>query len=98
MRTAGEIISFVLLLALLFLLARIVLDWVQMLSRSWQPSGFVLVICEVIYSITDPPLRAIRAVLPPVRLGMVALDLSPLVLFVVIYILRAVNSAVFLSG
>jgi len=97
MRTAGEIISFVLLLALLFLLARIVLDWVQMLSRSWQPSGFVLVICEVIYSITDPPLRAIRAVLPPVRLGMVALDLSPLVLFIIIYILRTVNAAVFLS-
>ncbi|MDQ3627730.1 MAG: YggT family protein [Actinomycetota bacterium] len=97
MRTAGEIISFVLLLALLFLLARIVLDWVQMLSRSWRPSGFVLVICEAIYSVTDPPLRAIRAVLPPVRIGMVALDLSPLVLFVVIYILRAVNSAVFLS-
>ncbi|CAN5336582.1 MAG: YggT family protein [Nocardioidaceae bacterium] len=97
MRTAGEIISFVLLLALLFLLARIVLDWVQMLSRSWRPSGFVLVVCEVIYSVTDPPLRAIRAVLPPVRIGMVALDLSPLVLFVVIYILRAVNAAVFLS-
>lgn len=97
MRTAGEIISFVLLLALLFLLARIVLDWVQMLSKSWRPSGFVLVLCEIIYSITDPPLRAIRAVLPPIRLGMVALDLSPLVLFVIIYILRAVNSAVFLS-
>ncbi len=97
MRTAGEIISFLLLLALLFLLARIVLDWVQMLSRSWRPSGFVLVVCEVIYSVTDPPLRAIRAVLPPVRIGMVALDLSPLVLFVIIYILRAVNAAVFLS-
>jgi len=97
MRTAGEIISFVLLQALLLLLARIVLDWVQMLSKSWRPSGFVLVLCEIIYSITDPPLRAIRAVLPPIRLGMVALDLSPLVLFVIIYILRAVNSAVFLS-
>jgi YggT family protein len=95
MELAGTIIDFVLLLALLFLIARIVLDWVQMLARSWRPSGVVLVLCEVIYSVTDPPMRAIRSILPPIRIGMVALDLSPLVLFVIIFILRAVNSAVF---
>ena len=97
MEVVGTIIDTVLLLALLFLIARIVLDWVQMLARSWRPSGFVLVLCEIIYSITDPPLRAIRSVLPPIRIGMVALDLSPLVLFVIIFILRAVNQMVFLS-
>ena len=97
MEVVGAIIDYVLLVALLFLIARIVLDWVQMLARSWRPSGFVLVLCEIIYSITDPPLRAIRSVLPPIRIGMVALDLSPLVLFVVIFILRAVNTMVFLS-
>jgi YggT family protein len=97
MEVVGAIIDYVLLVALLFLIARIVLDWVQMLARSWRPSGFVLVLCEVIYSITDPPLRAIRSVLPPIRIGMVALDLSPLVLFVIIFILRAVNQMVFLS-
>jgi YggT family protein len=97
MEVVGTIIDTVLLVALLFLIARIVLDWVQMLARSWRPSGFVLVLCEIIYSITDPPLRAIRSVLPPIRIGMVALDLSPLVLFVIIFILRAVNQMVFLS-
>ena len=97
MEVVGAIIDYVLLVALLFLIARIVLDWVQMLARSWRPSGFVLVLCEIIYSITDPPLRAIRSILPPIRIGMVALDLSPLVLFVIIFILRAVNRAVFLT-
>jgi YggT family protein len=97
MRTAGAIIDFVLLLAMLFLIARIVLDWVQMLARSWRPTGFVMVLCEIIYSITDPPMRAVRSILPPIRIGMVALDLSPLVLFVVIFVLRAVNRMVFLS-
>ena len=97
MEVVGAIIDYVLLVALLFLIARIVLDWVQMLARSWRPSGFVLVLCEIIYSITDPPLRAIRSILPPIRIGMVALDLSPLVLFVVIFILRAVNRMVFLT-
>jgi YggT family protein len=95
MQLAGEIIAFVLWICLILLIARIVLDWVQMLARSWQPKGALLVLCEIIYSITDPPLRAIRRVLPPLRLGMVALDLSPLVLFVLIYILQQVNAAIF---
>jgi YggT family protein len=97
MRTAGGVIDFVLWAALLILITRIVLDWVQMLSRSWRPSGVVLVLCELIYSITDPPLRAVRRVLPPVRLGMIALDLSPLVLFIAIYLLQILNRMVFLS-
>jgi YggT family protein len=98
MQVAGEIIAFVLWICLILLIARIVLDWVQMLARSWQPRGPVLVLCEVIYTITDPPLRAIRRVLPPLRLGMVALDLSPLVLFVLIYILQLVNARIFFSS
>jgi YggT family protein len=96
MEAVGTVIDTVLLLALLFLIARIVLDWVQMLARSWRPSGLVMVLCEIIYSITDPPLRAVRSILPPIRLGMLALDLSPLVLFVIIFILRSVNAAIFL--
>jgi YggT family protein len=96
MEAVGTVIDTVLLLALLFLIARIVLDWVQMLARSWRPSGLVMVLCEIIYSITDPPLRAVRSILPPIRLGMLALDLSPLVLFVIIFILRSVNASIFL--
>ena len=97
MELAGESIAFTLLICLILLIARIVLEWVQMLARSGQPRGALLVLCEVIYTVTDPPLRAIRRVLPPLRLGMVALDLSPLVLFVVIYILQRVNAAIFFS-
>jgi YggT family protein len=97
MELAGRIIDFALWICLMLLIARIVLDWVQMLARSWQPKGALLVLCEIIYTVTDPPLRAIRRVLPPLRLGMVALDLSPLVLFVLIYILQQVNATIFLS-
>ena len=95
MHVVGGVIDFVLWACLLILIARIVLDWVQMLSRSWQPRGFVLVLCEVIYSATDPPLRAVRRVLPPLRLGMIALDLSPIVLFIMIYLLQILNQLVF---
>ena len=91
MHVVGGVIDFVLWACLLILIARIVLDWVQMLSRSWQPRGFVLVLCEVIYSATDPPLRAVRRVLPPLRLGMIALDLSPVVLFVILWLLQRLD-------
>ena len=97
MRAVGGVIDFVLWACLLILIARIVLDWVQMLSRSWQPRGFVLVLCEVIYSATDPPLRAVRRVLPPLRLGMIALDLSPVVLFVILWLLQRLNRLVFFT-
>jgi YggT family protein len=40
-------------------------------------------------------LRAIRRIVPPLRLGMMALDLSPLILFVIIYVLQLINAAVF---
>ena len=69
------------------LIARLVLDYVQMFARSWRPSGVVLVIAEVIYTATDPPLKALRRVIPPLRIGGIALDLSFLVLIVLVQIL-----------
>jgi YggT family protein len=96
MQTVGQVLDLVLWIALLLLIARFVLDWVQMLARSWRPKGVVAVLCEGLYSITDPPLRAVRGVIPPLRLGAVMLDLSPMILIIGIYILQAVVRAVFL--
>ena len=62
------------------LIGRFVIDWVQVLARSWRPSGIVLVLAEAIYTVTDPPLRALRKVIPSPSLGGVRLDLSFLVL------------------
>jgi YggT family protein len=68
-------------LYLLVLLARLVLDWVQMFARDWRPRGVMLVIAESVYSATDPPIRALRRIIPPLRLGAVQLDLGFMVLF-----------------
>jgi len=83
----GSVIITVLWVFLVILIARFVIDLVQMLSRSWQPKGFVLLICEGIFTITDPPLNALRKVIPPLKMGGVALDLSFLVLVIGIQIL-----------
>jgi YggT family protein len=68
------------------LLARLVFDYVQLFARSWRPSGVLIVFLEIIYTVTDPPLKAIRRVLPPLRLGNVMLDLGFWVLSVAVYI------------
>ena len=96
MSTVGQVIDFVLWAGVVILIARFVIDWVQVLARSWRPSGLVLVICEFVYTITDPPLRALRRVIPPLRLGSVALDLSPMVLLIALWILQGINRAVLL--
>jgi YggT family protein len=62
------------------LIGRFVIDWVQVLSRSWQPKGPLLVVAEAIYTVTDPPLKALRKVIPSPNLGGIRLDLSFLVL------------------
>jgi YggT family protein len=77
----------------ILLIARLVLDYVQMFARSWRPTGVVLVIAEIVYTITDPPLKALRRVIPPLRIGGIALDLSFLVVIVIVQVLIQVASS-----
>ena len=83
-------VYFVLLLFLILLIARLIFDYVMMFARSWRPSGVVAVGLEVVYTVTDPPLKALRRVIPPLRLGSFSIDLGFMVLLVVVYILMYV--------
>jgi YggT family protein len=96
-QTVGAFIDLVLLLFLLLLFVRFVVDWVQVFARSWTPTGAVLVVLEVVYSITDPPIRFVRRFVPPLRLGSIAIDTSFIIVLIAVYLLRALNRAVFLS-
>jgi len=86
------IISTVLLVFLLLLFARFVVDWVMVLARSWRPSGIVAAGLEVVYLTTDPPLRAVRKVIPPLNLGSIRLDLGFMVLLIAVVFLRSITS------
>ncbi|MEE2038528.1 YggT family protein [Nocardiopsis sp. CT-R113] len=83
------VLLFALQLFVFVLIARVVLEMVQSFARTWRPTGFVLVLAEIVYTITDPPLRFLRRFIKPVRLGSIALDLSVLVLFIIVWILMA---------
>ena len=87
------IISTVLLVFLILLFARFVVDWVMVLARSWRPSGLVAAGLEVVYSSTDPPLKAVRKVIPPLNLGTIRLDLGFMVLLIAVYILRRITTS-----
>lgn len=76
-----------LLLYVITLVARLVLEWIQSYSRDFRPSGLVLVLFELVYTLTDPPVKALRRLIPPLRLGAVSLDLSLMILLLVGWLL-----------
>lgn len=89
-----QLIVVALYIFLLLLIGRLVLDYVQMFARSWQPKGIALVLAEAIYTATDPPLKALRKVIPPLRLGSISLDLSFLVLIIAVNVAIALVTGI----
>ena len=72
------------------LIARIIIEMIQSFSRQFNPPRWFMVIAEPLFVVTDPPVKALRKVIKPVRLGQVSLDLSVLVLFIILMVLRVV--------
>ena len=75
-----SLLYFVVLLFFILLIGRLVLEWVQVFARDWRPRGAALVVAEVVYTATDPPLKGLRRVIRPIRIGSIQLDLAFLVL------------------
>ena len=90
MQYLREVLTYVLYLFLVLLVGRMIFSWVQVFARDWRPTGVVLVLAEAIFTVTDPPLKFLRRFIPPLRIGMVAMDLSFMVLFIVVLILLEV--------
>ncbi len=96
MHVVGLVIHVLLWFFIALLWIRFVVDWVQVFARSWTPRGPLLVLLEAVYSVTDPPIRALRRVIPPLRLGSVALDLSFLIVMIGAYVLLTINDRILL--
>ena len=71
--------------------ARFVLDLARMLARQWRPRGFALVLAEFTYTVTDPPIKLVRRVIPPLRVGGAALDFAWSIVMLVVIILMSVT-------
>lgn len=89
----GSIVELVLTLYVLVLIARLVLDYIPLFNRQWRPKGAGLVLAELAYTLTDPPIRFFRRVVPPLRLGSISLDFGFALTMIVVLILMTVVRA-----
>lgn len=76
----------------LLLTARVVTELVRAFAREWRPGGGVAVTLETIYTVTDPPVKLVRRIIPMVRIGGVGLDVSIMVLLLIVFILMRLAS------
>ncbi|WP_018180006.1 YggT family protein [Jongsikchunia kroppenstedtii] len=82
----GATLYYILLIYWLFLLARLVIEMVRSFARDWHPTGITVILIEVIFTATDPPIKLLRRLIPPLPLGPVRLDLSLMITMIVILI------------
>ncbi|BAW05705.1 membrane protein [Nocardia seriolae] len=84
-------LNLLLFLFWLLLISRIIVEFIRSFARDWRPRGFVVVILEVIFTVTDPPVKLLRRLIPPVNLGGIRLDLSIMVLLFIVFILMTIT-------
>ncbi len=87
-----SIIYIALLIVFIAMWVRFVFDWVQVLNPAFRPRGLVVLLAETSYTITDPPIKAVRRVIPPLQLGAVRLDLAWTIVLIVLLILMSLTS------
>jgi YggT family protein len=85
-------IAYAILLVYFFVLwARFILDLARIFSRDWRPRGFGLVLAELVYTLTDPPIRLVRRIVPSIRVGGAALDFSWSIVMLAVIVLLYVT-------
>ncbi|MCW3157149.1 YggT family protein [Micropruina sonneratiae] len=95
MQFVGLVLWYVLWAYLAVLMVRAVLSFVPLFVRDWQPRGVMLVVAEFVYTLTDPPLRFMRKLIPPLRIGSTSWDLGFLVLFIGLSFLQRLIPVIF---
>jgi YggT family protein len=92
----ASILNLALLLYVFLLLARLIIDWIPFFNREWRPKGAGLVAAEIVYTLTDPPIKLFRRFIPPLRVGAIAIDfgfaLTMLLCFILLSVTRAIAS------
>jgi YggT family protein len=91
--TVFAAIALVLYVYIIIILARVVIETTRQFSRSWRPAGAAAIGLELVYLATDPPIKALRRLVPPLQLGAVSVDLSVMILLLAILALNWVVSS-----
>ncbi len=95
MQTVGYVVYMALQIYIWVLLGRMLISWIPMFAPQWRPKGLIASLFEIIYTLTDPPIKALRKVIPPLNLGGMSLDLAFMAVIVLIVVAQRVILAVF---
>lgn len=90
----ASILNLALLLYVFVLLARLILEWIPFFNREWRPRGAGLVAAEIVYTVTDPPIKLFRRFIPPLRIGTIAIDFGFALTMLLCFILLSVTRAI----
>jgi YggT family protein len=82
----GDYVNALFTVYLILILVRIILSWIPRI-----PYNPVLnAVITFVHDVTDPYLRLFRRIIPPMGGGGFALDLSPIIAIIVLYVLQAI--------
>lgn len=88
MATLGWVLYTALQIYIYLLIARMVISWIPLVAGAWKPRGFVSSCFEIVYTLTDPPIKLLRKIIPPLDLGGLSLDLAFMAVLVIVYVLQ----------
>lgn len=96
-RLVAAVVNALLLVYILLLLGRLVMEYIPLFNRQWRPRGVGLVLAEIVFTVTDPPIKLFRRLIPPLRLGTIGIDfgfpLTMLLCFILLSVTRAIAGA-----
>ncbi|MDQ2838169.1 MAG: YggT family protein [Actinomycetota bacterium] len=90
MSTFWAAIGLALLVFYLLVIARLIVETTRSFARAWRPAGATAIGLEFVYVVTDPPMKLLRRLIPPLRVGGISFDMSVIVLLIMIWILRVI--------
>ncbi len=93
-RVIASIANILLLIYVIVLLVRLILEYIPIFNREWRPRGAGLVMAELVYTVTDPPIRLLRRVIPPLRIGPVAIDFAFALTMLLCFMLLSVTRTI----
>ncbi|WIY81641.1 YggT family protein [Propionimicrobium sp. PCR01-08-3] len=95
MQYVGWLLYMLLQIYFWILMARMIISWIPLLAPRWRPRGFVASLFEIAYTLTDPPIKLFRKIIPPLNLGGVSLDIAFMAVLIALIVLQRVVIAIF---
>ncbi|MGA9162386.1 MAG: YggT family protein [Actinomycetota bacterium] len=83
-----SVVCVVLTVYTIILFIRVIISWAYLFGFRPPYSGPMRTILDLLEDVTEPVLRPLRALIPPIRAGGVGLDLSIIIAFVILAVLR----------